>query len=131
MENSTDPDFAQFWSLYPRKVAKKDAEKAWKKLTPPEKSKAIAAIPKHAALWEDPHYIPHASTWINGARWEDQIEHHGATLKQVVSAWWTTHEGVEAKARELHLTPRMGESWAKFKERVAETDRMSRATRAA
>lgn len=70
-------DFADFWRLYPRKVAKKDAEKAWNKLTPEQKQKAIDTVPMHAKCWcvecRQTHCIPHASTWLNGERFEDEI----------------------------------------------------------
>lgn len=123
-------DFEDFWSLYPRKVAKKDADKAWKRLTPAEREKAVEAIPKHAAMWEDPSFIPYPATWLNGARWEDEIQHFGPTPKKVSSAWWTTHEGVERRARELSMTAKAGENWAQFKERVIAADQMNRTLRA-
>lgn len=122
-----DTLFDQFWILYPRKVAKRNAEKAWRRMTDVERRKAIEAIPNHARMWEDVAFIPYPATWLNGARWDDEIKYFGPTLKQVVTAWWTTHEGVEKKARELGMQAKRGESYADFKTRVAEADKMSRA----
>ena len=37
MESQTESmivDFSDFWGMYPRRVAKKDARKAWDKITP-------------------------------------------------------------------------------------------------
>ena len=124
-------DFSEFWALYPKKVAKKDAEKAWKKLTATQQLKAIEALPNHVARWEDPEFTPHGASWLNGERFEDQLEERRPVIKQVVAAWWTSNEGVEKRGRELGITPRMGESYADYKARVGEADRLSRATRAA
>jgi hypothetical protein len=30
------------------------------------------AIQKKQDCWLDPKYIPHAATWLNGRRWQDQ-----------------------------------------------------------
>ena len=44
--------FEEFWAMYPRKEAKKDAFKAWMKLKEREKLLALAAIPNHVKNWE-------------------------------------------------------------------------------
>ena len=68
--------FEKFWNLYLRKVGKDAALKAFKKLTESEMTLAIEKIPLHAASWKkrDKEHIPHASTWLNGRRWEDEIQ---------------------------------------------------------
>ena len=68
--------FEKFWNLYPRKVGKDAALKAFKKLTESEMTLAIEKIPLHTASWKkrDKEHIPHASTWLNGRRWEDEIQ---------------------------------------------------------
>lgn len=72
--DDTPSGFAEFWSAYPRKVAKGDAEKAWKK-NKPDLAACLAAIAvaKSSADWtkDNGQYIPHPATWINGKRWED------------------------------------------------------------
>lgn len=67
-------DFATFWSLYPRKVCRKPAEKAWKsaiKRCPPET--IISAVRRYAESrkGQDQTFTCHASTWLNQDRWED------------------------------------------------------------
>jgi hypothetical protein len=52
------------------------------------------------------------------------------TFKPVTEAWWTSDNGVLARGRQLGLDPRRGESMSNFKTRVAEADKMARATRA-
>lgn len=70
-----EDDFDEFWTAYPRKVGKGDAEKAY--------AKALKAGTTHAAImaavaatrWSlEPKYIPHAATWLNGKRWQDDPE---------------------------------------------------------
>jgi len=71
-----DDGFTAFWTAYPRKVAKKDAEKAWEKLapSPPLQETIIDAIEQQMMTqqWAD-GFIPYPATWLRGARWEDEI----------------------------------------------------------
>lgn len=71
-------EFDQFWKLYPRKVGKQTALKAWAKLKPDmilfaEMEKALE-IAKRSPDWlkDAGQYIPHPSVWLNGRRWEDE-----------------------------------------------------------
>lgn len=68
-------DFDLFWQMYPRRVAKVAAQKAWAKLKAPERAAAIAALPAHVESWSgrDMEHIPHGSTWLNGKRFEDEL----------------------------------------------------------
>lgn len=70
-------DFEAFWDVYPRKVSKRPASKAWDKLSPDEKAAAKSDVEKrNRAHWwsSDPKKIPHAATYLNAARWEDEWE---------------------------------------------------------
>ncbi len=76
--------FALAYSEYPRHVARKAAEKAWDKLEINEDSfaailKAILMQKRTIWLGKDLQYVPHFSTWLNGERWEDEIEHEQST----------------------------------------------------
>lgn len=66
--------FNRFWEAYPRKTAKQDAVKAFGKLKADEAllETMLAALEKQKAQWDDPKYIPHPATWLNGHRWEDE-----------------------------------------------------------
>jgi len=72
--------FADFWAAYPNKKAKQDAEKAWLKVKPDDElsAKIIGAlglqIYSEAWVKDGGAFIPHASTWLNGRRWEDEIQ---------------------------------------------------------
>jgi hypothetical protein len=64
--------FGQFWNLYPRKVGKPNAYKAWSKLSPDEHAAIVKAIPGWP-FSPDVQFIPHPATWLNGRRWEDVL----------------------------------------------------------
>lgn len=65
-------DFESFYSAYPRKVGKKDAMKAWlvalKSATAEEITAGLTGYP----FPDNPKYIPHPATWLNGERWADE-----------------------------------------------------------
>jgi hypothetical protein len=70
--------FDAFWSVYPRREAKARALKAWNALNPnPGLAAALqAAVEQHKRrLWAQApaDKIPHAATWLNGRRWEDEL----------------------------------------------------------
>ncbi len=74
--------FDEFWAVYPRKVSRAAAQKAFDKLQPSDElvTSILDALSKQAASlkWRtEPEFIPHASTWINGKRWDDAIEQLG------------------------------------------------------
>lgn len=70
--------FENFWSAYPRKVAKPEALKAWIKHKPD--AELAAAIvkgletAKRSKDWlkDEGQFIPHPATWLNNRRWEDE-----------------------------------------------------------
>lgn len=72
-------EFDSFWSLYPRRVGKKEARKAWDRMTVENRASALCVVGAHAALWEregrGSTKIPHASTWLNRESWEDEISY--------------------------------------------------------
>ena len=73
--SSVDDGFEQFWTIYPRKVGKGAALKAWKKARKTASSEQIiAACNLYAALrrTEDPQYTAHPATWLNQERWLDE-----------------------------------------------------------
>lgn len=67
-----------FWAAYPSKASKKDALKAWQKLSPGE---ALQASILKALAWqsqgedwrkEGGRFVPRAATYLNGERWLDE-----------------------------------------------------------
>lgn len=67
--------FDDFWLLYPKRMAKKDAKKAWDKLSEPQKTAALIACANWRNIWaaKDVEFLPHPATWLNGERWEDEL----------------------------------------------------------
>lgn len=70
--------FERFWTLYPRRLARKDAERAWKKIPIFKQIDVVNALRNHIRMWEqkgtEKQFIPYPASWLNGARWEDEIE---------------------------------------------------------
>jgi uncharacterized protein YdaU (DUF1376 family) len=69
--------FDDFWLLYPRKEAKQDALKAWRKIKPDELPAILAglevAIQTEQWRKDGGNWIPLPPSWLNGRRWEDEI----------------------------------------------------------
>ena len=62
--------FDEFWTQYPKKVAKKTALKAYEKAL---KSASHQEIMTGLAKYKpDPKYICNPATWLNQGRWEDE-----------------------------------------------------------
>ena len=68
--------FDEFWKLYPRRVAKLVAHRIWNRLSKKDKTIISIMLPLHILRWEEKElqYIPHASTWLNQKRFEDELE---------------------------------------------------------
>ena len=70
----------RFWAIYPRKVDKAKAIRAWNKLKADRKLMQImsAALKAQRASEEwrrdNGRAIPYPSTWLNNRRWEDELE---------------------------------------------------------
>lgn len=68
----------QFWPLYPKKASKATARKALARINPNAElqDRIIRAVNQQrtSRQWRDDNgrYIPHAATWLNGHRWEDE-----------------------------------------------------------
>ena len=71
--------FNLFWERYPKKLAKRDAEKAFAKINPDEKLFNLILekleLYKQSEAWlkDGGQFIPYPATWLNGRRWEDEI----------------------------------------------------------
>lgn len=75
-----DAGFDQFYKAYPKKKAPRDAEQAWKKLSPsPDlQTTILVAIDraKQSPDWQKDggQFIPYPASWLNGRRWEDEVQ---------------------------------------------------------
>jgi phage replication O-like protein O len=74
------PAFEQFYHAYPKKKARRSAERAWVKLNPPSAlvQTILTALEKQkrSEEWkrENGKFIPYPATWLNDHRWEDVVE---------------------------------------------------------
>jgi hypothetical protein len=94
-ERATE-QFEQFWKLYPRRVAKKAAEKAFARaLKAVAVETLIAGAQSYARRMEgtEPEFVAHASSWLNGERWADEPEIAGTW--QMLHRLATTEEPLE------------------------------------
>ena len=70
-------EFDHFYSLYPRKIKKKNAETAFNRLSSPDKEKALVGLASYITFWDsskiEKEFIPHPSSWLNSRQWEDDI----------------------------------------------------------
>ena len=81
--------FDDFWLLYPRRVARRDAMKAWAQMTAAEQMAAVVAMADWRRVWatKDRDYLPYPATWLRGGRWEDELpETNGPTSAAHVPA---------------------------------------------
>lgn len=89
-EKTVDDWFDELWQLWPRKVAKATAKAKYRlavrKGADPQHINAQAAA--QVAVWKstgkDPQFIPHASTWLNQGRYDDEVENPNQTVLSVV-----------------------------------------------
>lgn len=68
-----DKQFDQFWSYYPRKVARKTARIAFEKALQSADWKVLVGAAKifSESASRDPKFTPHPTTWLNQERWLD------------------------------------------------------------
>lgn len=70
-------EFERFWSAYPRKVARQEAEKVFSTIKPASDllERILSSLEKQKLCeqWtkDGGRFIPHAATWLRGRRWED------------------------------------------------------------
>lgn len=88
-EYGQNDHFDRFWEAYPRKVKKREAMKAWQKISNPERTLALITenidrrIEAGEWLLSEQQYIPHPPSYLNQRRWEDEVvqQHRAAVVK--------------------------------------------------
>lgn len=116
--------FDNFWSKYPRKVAKKAAMQAFAKLPIDEQELAVDTLDTHLEYWKlketESEFIPHPATWLNQGRYFDELDLKPKAPKKPALPWYSTEQMTMDKARELGMTPRPGEDMGQFRSRIAQ-----------
>jgi hypothetical protein len=73
--------FECFWTVYPRKVGKGAARKAYRNaLKRASHAEIMAGAKAYAASKPDPQFTAHASTWLNADRWLDEPDRKPSTV---------------------------------------------------
>jgi hypothetical protein len=71
-----------FWQAYPRRTARKKAfealERLWKADATPF-DVIVAGCIRLEKWMQDPRYVPHPATWLNGERWNDDLPQRPST----------------------------------------------------
>jgi hypothetical protein len=94
--------FAEWWSHYPRKVARKEAQKAYTQAISSgvvSHEILLSAVTAYAEAVEhkEMKFIPHAATWIRGERWGDDLEcENGSGLAEPRTRGDERQDGVRA-----------------------------------
>lgn len=94
-----DERFTEFWAVYPRKVAKADALKAWTSaLKRTDPATLIAGAMRYAAerTGQDSTYTKHPATWLNKGCWTDEP---AAPQQPTVLSQAHSRNGMSAKER--------------------------------
>ncbi len=78
--------FEIFWKGYPKKTSKENAKKAWLKIKPNDEliAKITKAVKEQKLSERESQFIPHAATWLNAKRWEDELS---STTQKPIVGW--------------------------------------------
>lgn len=71
MNDLFTPEFSEWYARYPKKAARRDAQKAWDKLNAQERREACLDNLERRYGPVDRQFIPYPATYLRGARWED------------------------------------------------------------
>jgi hypothetical protein len=89
-EKPTNTGFDTFWLLYPKKVAKADAVKAWKQVLKKKTADEMIALVKaySESKLPDMTYIPYPASWLNKGLYEAvEVEENKPLPKLKIGKW--------------------------------------------
>ena len=109
--------FQEFKAIYPRRKDFPNAERTWKRLKLDKIADQILFHVKQSiakdATWKA-GYIPLPTTYLNGKRWEDEVEEE---TKETFK-WPNTDAEWLALGKKYDKAPGIGQSWPDFKKVV-------------
>jgi hypothetical protein len=82
--------FETFWNLYPKKIAKADAVKAWKQVLKKKTADEMIALTKaySESKLPDMTYIPYPASWLNKGLYEAvEVEENKPLPKLKIGKW--------------------------------------------
>lgn len=84
-----------------------------------KKTRVAESLPSHLSYWKaigtEPQFIPYPASWLNGHRFEDELEMPKAKPD---TGWMKTEQGIIGEGRRRGVHPRPGESIFEFRARV-------------
>jgi len=114
--------FQDFYSLYPRKMGRKEAERSWNRLTPAQQAECLEAMPNYLKYWKikqtQKDFIPYPATFLNQERWTDEIDLE--PTKKPELPWYSTEELTIKKAQEINCPAYQGEGWQQWRARISQ-----------
>jgi hypothetical protein len=103
-------------------MARKDAERAWNRLTPTQQKECLEALPNYLKYWKiketQKDYIPYPATFLNQERWTDEIDLE--PNKKPELPWYSTEELTARKAQEVGCPAYAGEAWQQWRARISQ-----------
>jgi hypothetical protein len=109
--NNSSGGFLRFWEAYPLKKSKFEAQKSWK--TQKINEETCEEIIKKVNLFKNRDkkwlagYIPHASTFLNQRRWEDEVE---IDIKKTAPAFNQPYYNAKKKDDDKNIKKRVGKT---------------------
>ena len=103
-QSDIDIEFEAWWKHYPRKIAKGQAEKAFRtarKIADLETLIAAVLAYSKSVAYKDATFIAYGSTWLNGKRWldEDITPATESTINDWLRECWNTSDVRAVEAR--------------------------------
>lgn len=124
-KNKKSEPFEEFWKAYPRHENRKKAKDIWARKKLDAKSAGIIAdvVNRKAnhAPWQDAKFIPHATTYLNGERWQDEIKKTQEIANVQQSTQQPTHPHSQRYPKSA--TKQFWENQADILRRIADEDR--------
>lgn len=110
-------DFAEWWKAYPRKTAKKAAEKAYKaaRRGGATQEALIAGIERSVRSWQREgrakDKYPYPATWLNQGRWEDEETTPQDVFERPVQRQPTANDVAQQMIQRMRQNPDGGDGW--------------------
>jgi hypothetical protein len=89
-EKPTDTGFDTFWLLYPKRIAKADALKAWNKAIKKKTADELIGLTKaySESKLPDMTYIPYPASWLNKELYESvEVQETKPLQKLKIGKW--------------------------------------------
>lgn len=107
--------FEDWWKVYPKKVGKKLSRKIWVRdkldLKADELIAKLEIQVKMCARYQNRQYIPDPATYLNGERWDDEIE-------EIVNILPRTNDDLLKYAEERNIKLIRGETYPELRQRI-------------